>query len=119
FGIDVKLPLMLTAVIARPPVFGAKPSRIEDSKAKQIAGVKAIVQVPAGIAVVANGFWPAKLGREWEEGPNSGISTADLRQQYARLATTPGRPARRDGDDGQALRTAATQVTAEYEVPYL
>jgi isoquinoline 1-oxidoreductase beta subunit len=124
FGIDAIVPGMLTAVIARPPVFGAKPARINDRKAKQVAGVKAVVPVQAGVAVVANGFWPAKLGRdalqiEWDEGPNATMSTASLREQYAALAKTPGAAARKDGDSAQALQNAARRVNAEYEVPYL
>ena len=124
FGIDANVPGTLTAVIARPPVFGAKPGRIDDRKAKQIAGVKAVVPVQAGVAVVADGFWPANLGRdalqiEWDEGPSATISTANLREQYAALAKTPGAVARKDGDVAQALQSAATRLTAEYEVPYL
>ena len=124
FGLDVRIPGMLTAVLARPPVFGAKAVRINDEKAKSVPGVAAVVSVRAGVAVVASGFWPAKLGRDaldivWEEGPNATLSTASLREQYANLAKTPGAVARKDGDPTQTLASAAKQVTAEYEVPYL
>src|SRR5205807_2403164 len=91
---------------------------------KSVPGVAAVVSVRAGVAVVASGFWPAKLGRDaldivWEEGPNATLSTASLREQYANLAKTPGAVARKDGDPTQTLASAAKQVTAEYEVPYL
>jgi len=124
FGLDAKVPGMLTAVIARPPVFGAKPAQIKDEKAKAVPGVKAVIPVPAGVAVVANGFWPAKLGRdaleiEWNEGANAGISTAALREQFAALAKTPGLAARKEGDARQALQNAAKKIEAVYEVPYL
>jgi isoquinoline 1-oxidoreductase beta subunit len=124
FGIDARVPGMLTCLIARPPVFGAKPVRINDEKTKRIAGVTAVVPTQAGVAVVANSFWPAKLGRdvidiEWDEGANATISTARLREQYSTLAKKPGRVARKDGDPAQALQSAAKQITAEYEVPFL
>jgi isoquinoline 1-oxidoreductase beta subunit len=124
FGIDVKLPGMLTAVIARPPVFGAKLAQVHDEKTKSIRGVKAVVPISAGVAVVADGFWPAKLGRdalqiEWDEGPNATTSTAAMRQQYSALAKTPGAAARKEGDPAQALQGAAKEISAEYEVPYL
>jgi isoquinoline 1-oxidoreductase subunit beta len=124
FGIDAMLPGMLTALIARPPVFGAKAIRINDAEARKIAGVKAVVPVQAGVAVVASGFWAAKLGRDaleidWDKGPNRTLSTATIREQYAKLAREPGKVARRDGDAAQALQTAATKITAEYQVPYL
>jgi isoquinoline 1-oxidoreductase beta subunit len=124
FGIDARIPGMLTAVIARPPVFGAKVMRINDEKAKLVPGVKGVVPVRAGVAVFATAFWPAKLGRDaleivWDEGPNATLSTASLREQYANLMKTPGAVARKDGDPAQTLASAAKQVTAEYEVPYL
>jgi isoquinoline 1-oxidoreductase beta subunit len=124
FGLDAKVPGMLTAVIARPPVFGAKPAQIKDEKAKAVAGVKGVFPVQSGVAVVANGFWPAKLGRdalqiEWDEGPNAGISTTGLREQFAALAKTPGLAARKVGDPGTALQNAAKKIEAVYEVPYL
>ncbi len=124
FGLDVRIDGMLTALLARPPVFGARVARINDDKTKKVPGVKAVVPVRAGVAVVATGFWAAKQGVDaldvvWDEGPNATISTATLRQQYADLAKTPGTVARKDGDPAQMLATAAKRITAEYEVPYL
>jgi isoquinoline 1-oxidoreductase beta subunit len=124
FGIDAMVPGVLTALIARPPVFGSKAIRIDDTEAKQIAGVKMVVPVQAGVAVVAANFWAAKLGRDalkidWDEGPNGTLSSTTIREQYANLAKAPGKAARRDGDAAQALQTAAKKITSEYEVPYL
>jgi isoquinoline 1-oxidoreductase beta subunit len=124
FGIDVKIPGMLTAVIARSPVFGGEVKSFNADKAKAIRGVKDVVQVESGIAVVAEGFWPAKTGRdaleiEWEEGPNADLSTAGIREEYTELAQTPGVVAAKEGDAGQVFSTAAQQISAEYEVPYL
>ena len=118
------VPGALTALIARPAVFGSKAIRINDTEAKKIAGVKAVLPVQAGVAVVAAGFWAAKLGRdaltiEWDEGPNGTLSTATIREQYAQLAKAPGEVARHDGDTARALQTAAKKITSEYEVPYL
>jgi len=124
FGIDVQLPGMLVAVIARPPVFGATLKEFDDKKAKAVPGVKAVVAVPAGVAVVAERFRPALQGRdalqvEWDEGPGATLSTDGLRRQYAALARTPGAPARREGDVAAALARAAKTLEAEYEVPFL
>ena len=124
FGIDVQLPGMLVAVIARPPVFGATLKKVDDEKAKAVPGVKAVVAIPAGVAVVADRFWPALQGREvlqisWDEGPGATLSTEEMRRQYAALARTPGLPARREGDVPAALARAAKTLEAEYEVPYL
>src|SRR4051812_993992 len=76
YGIDIRLPGMLTAVVARPPVFGARLKSVDDSGAKSIRGVKAVVRVPVdrggeGVAVIADGYWPARQGRaalklEWD-----------------------------------------------------
>jgi isoquinoline 1-oxidoreductase beta subunit len=124
FGIDVHVPGMLTAVIARPPVFGAKLKGFDAAKAKKVPGVRDVVTIPAGVAVVADGFWPAKKGRDlldisWAVGEWGKLSTQGLRDEYARLAITPGLTARKVGDAHGALKTAARKLEAEYEVPYL
>ena len=124
FGIDVQLPGMLVAVIARPPVFGATLKKVDDEKAKAVTGVKAVVAIPAGVAVVADRFWPALHGRDvlqisWDEGPGAKLSSEEMRRQYAALARTPGLPARLEGDVQAAMARAAKTLEAEYEVPYL
>jgi len=124
FGMDVHTPGMLTAVIARPPVFGATVKSFDPKKALAVPGVKQVVAVPAGVAVVADGFWPAQQGREalevvWDEGQWAQISTPAMREEYARLAAMPGLAARHDGDAPSELAKAARPLQAEYEVPYL
>src|SRR6267142_22785 len=64
FGLDVRVPGMLFALVARPPVFGGKVSSFDTAEALKIPGVKAIEQIPSGVAVVADRFWPANLARE-------------------------------------------------------
>ena len=124
FGIDVNIPGMLIAVVERPPVFGGKVKSFKAEKAKAVPGVKDVLQVPSGIAVVASGFWPAKMGRDaldivWDEGPNADLSTDGMRKEYADLAKEPGAPARKEGDPHQALQNATKQLSTDYEVPYL
>lgn len=124
FGLDIQIPGMMTAVVARAPVFGGKVVSFNADKAKAVAGVKNVVQVPSGVAVIATGFWPAKLGREkleinWDEGPGATVSTTGMREQYASLSKTPGLVAKKVGDAAKALAGAAKTITAEYEVPYL
>jgi isoquinoline 1-oxidoreductase beta subunit len=124
FGLDVRRPGMLTAVVLRSPVYGGKVRSFNAEKARGVAGVKYVVEVPSGVAVIADGFWPAKLGREklevvWDEGENASLSTAGMRAQYAALAKTPGATAKHVGDPAGALAGAAKTITAEYEVPYL
>jgi len=124
FGIDVKRPDMLTAVVARCPVFGGKLKSFDDKKAKEVKGVKSVVQIPTGVAVVADNFWSAKLGRDaletvWDQGTLSGFDTKKQREEYAALAKTPGAVARKEGDAETALTGAKKLIRAEYEVPYL
>jgi isoquinoline 1-oxidoreductase subunit beta len=124
FGLDVYIPGMLTSVVARAPVFGGKVASFNADQAKAILGVVNVVQVPSGVAVIAKGFWPAKLGREkleitWDEGPGAGISTIEMREKYSAMSKTPGAVARKVGDPTAALAGAAKTITAEYEVPYL
>ncbi|MGI8898624.1 MAG: molybdopterin cofactor-binding domain-containing protein [Pyrinomonadaceae bacterium] len=124
FGLDVAIPGMMTVLIARAAVFGGKVLSFNADKAKAVRGVKDVVQIPSGVAVIANGFWPAKQGRDkleirWDDGPNASLSTTGMREQFAALAKTPGLVARKVGDPTKALTTAAKTITAEFEVPYL
>src|SRR5439155_4917250 len=64
FGIDLKVPGMLVAVVARSPVFGGKVTSFDAAKAKAVPGVRQVVQISSGVAVVADGYWPAKKGRD-------------------------------------------------------
>ena len=123
FGIDIGIADLLTALVARPPVFGGKVRSFRDARARAVPGVHQVVQIPSGVAVVANGFWAAKRGRDaleitWDEGPRAGLATAEMRQQYLRLAGTPGLVARRDGEPERPLPGGKT-LSADYELPYL
>ena len=124
FGIDVMLPGMLNAVVARPPVFGATPRNVNSRDALAMPGVKKIVTVPSGVAVIADSFWQAKKARDtlkidWNEGTMAGFSSASQREQYRALAQKPGLVARKDGDPESAFTPQAKMIEAEYEVPYL
>jgi isoquinoline 1-oxidoreductase beta subunit len=124
FGIDVKLPGMLTAVIARPPIFGATMKSVDDTRARSMPGVKKIVAIPAGVAVIADTFWQAKTARdalrlEWDEGSMQNFSTSEMMHQFRERAKSPGTSVRKDGDAEGALARAAKKVEAVYEVPYL
>jgi len=124
FGIDVMLPGMLTAVVARGPVFGAKLKTFDSAKAAAVPGVRKVVAVPSGVAVIADGFWAAKRGRdalqiEWDEGAMADFSTRGMREQYAGLAKEAGLDARKEGDAAVALAGAGKKIEAVYEVPYL
>lgn len=124
FGIDVQAPGMLTAVIARAPVFGGKVRNFDPKKALTVPGVKQVVRVDAGVVVVADGFWPARMGREqleivWDEGEWADLSTPQIAGEYARLAALPGIPARKEGDIAAGLARSVRRLKAEYEVPFL
>ena len=124
FGLDVKLPGMLYAVVARPPVFAGKASRVDSADALKVPGVRFIEQIPSGVAIIADRFWSAKLGRDklkitWDDGPNAGLSTAKMTEDFSRISATPGNIARKNGDPEAALKNSAKTITAEYDVPYL
>lgn len=124
FTIDVKLPGMLTAVVAHPPLFGAKPKSFDAAKAKAIKGVTDIVQIPTGVAVLATDFWAARQGRDalsvqWDETGAYKASSADILAQYKQLAQKPGMVAHKAGDAEKALAGAAKKLEASYEFPFL
>lgn len=124
FGIDVRLPGMLYAAVARCPVFGGTVVGVDDSKTKLVAGVKRVVRISSGVAVVADNTWSAMEGRRvldvtWDEGPTASMSSDRLMKMCADLVTRPGTPAKSVGDVSSALAKAAKVVNAVYQVPFL
>jgi len=128
FTQDIKLPGMLTAVVAHPPRFGGKVKSFDASKAKQIKGVMSVVafETPAraGVAVVATDFWAAKKGRdalsvEWDESNAFKQSSEQMLQEYRELTKQPGDIAKQEGDVEKAFASAARTFEAIYEFPYL
>jgi len=124
FGIDVRQPKMLHAVVARCPVFGGKLKSFDASKAKAMGGVKNVVQISTGVAVVADNTWSAMEGRRaleivWDEGPNAKNSSDAIRKLYHERLEHTGAIARKEGDAEAELTGAAKKVEAVYEVPFL
>lgn len=127
FGIDMKLPGQLTAVIARPPVFGARLASVDDAAARAMPGVKAVLRVPLdrgaeGVAVVATGYWPARQAREalklqWDTSKVEKVDSQRQLAQYRELATQPG--PRHFNDDVAPLANAPKTIEAEFVFPYL
>ncbi|CAG8872550.1 xanthine dehydrogenase family protein molybdopterin-binding subunit [Pseudomonas fluorescens] len=124
FGMDVQFDGLMTAMVARSPTFGGSVKSFEGAEALAIPGVHKVVQVPTGIAVIADHFWAAKLGRdalkiEWNPGPNAGLDSQALLESFRKLATTPGINAGQAGDTQAALAKATRKIDVEYSVPYL
>lgn len=127
FGIDMHLPGQLTAVVARPPVFGARIASLDDSAARATQGVKAVLRVPLdggaeGVAVVADGYWQAKTGRDalklqWDTSTVEKVDSEKQLAQYRDLANQPG-PLHFDADM-TPLAKAPHQLEAEFLFPYL
>jgi isoquinoline 1-oxidoreductase beta subunit len=125
YGIDVKVPGMKVAVVTRCPVPGGKLKRLEDSKAKAQAGVRAVLQVPSGVAVVADGAHAALQGSkrllvEWELGPQGAFDSASFWKGLQDLAAAQeGRPVRTDGNvEGAFASPQHRAVTADYLFPW-
>ena len=105
FGLDVRLPGMLVAVVARPPVFGGSVEHHDPAPALAVAGVRKVVAVPSGLAVIGDGFWAAQSGRrallpavQWTIPEASRIDTDSQAEHYAQIARTPGVVASKVGD---------------------
>jgi isoquinoline 1-oxidoreductase beta subunit len=124
FGLDVKRPGMLYASLERCPVFGGKVASFDATKAKAVPGVKNVVQISNGVAVIADNTWSAMEGRKaltikWDEGKGANTSSASLRQMFADLTAKPGAVARKVGDAAAGMASAAKKLDAVYEAPYL
>ncbi len=123
FGIDTRLPGMLYAALVRPPVLAARPRHFDAGAVLSRRGIKAVVPVPGGLAVVADNFWRAKeaaaaLPVVWSDGAAS-LATTALRARYRAALDGPTATAFARGTAGEGLRAASTRIEALYEVPYL
>ena len=123
FGLDQRMPGMVTAVIERCPYFGGSLKSVDASDAEAMPGVRAVVRVPAGVAVVAEGYWPAYKARaalrvEWDAGESAGLDTERMREEYTALAEQRGLLARTAGDADGVLARAERRLEAVYEVPF-
>jgi isoquinoline 1-oxidoreductase subunit beta len=124
FTLDTVFPNMLVALLKRPPLFGATVKSFDATAASAVPGVKKVVQVPRGIAVIASGFWAAKQGRdalkvEWDESKAEKRSSEQIMHEYRLLADQPALPARKEGDAKQAIGNSTRKISASFEFPYL
>ena len=126
FGLDVHPAGTLVAVVARAPVFGATLEGLDPAASGKGPGVKGVVQVPSGAAVIADDFWTAKKARDalaptlrWKMPEGAPVDTTAQAARFRELAREPGVPAENTGDAAAALRGAAKVVEADYAVPYL
>jgi isoquinoline 1-oxidoreductase beta subunit len=124
FGIDVKRPDMLIARVVRCPVFGGKVAGFNADKAKAVAGVRHVVQISGGVAVIADNYWAASKGAQaldvkWDDGALASLNSADIMKKYAALAEQPGKVARNDGNVDAALKGGARSFERVFELPFL
>jgi len=115
FGIDTRLPGMLYAVVERCPVFGGKVASFDASRTKTVPGVKDVVQISYGVAVVADNTWAAMEGRKvldirWDEGAGAAVNSASIRQMFVERAKQPGVSARKEGDAANAFSGAGKKT---------
>lgn len=121
---DIKLPGMLTAVVAHAPRFGATVESFDDIAAKASEGVVGVYAIPSGVAVVADSFWSALKAREllnieWDETNAFTMGSDELMAEFREIAKTPGPVAREIGTPDTSLINAEQIVEAEFEFPYL
>src|SRR5579864_3883328 len=133
FGVDVRVPEMRFAVVARCPTFGGKAARFDAGKAKGVPGVLDVFEIPAtgarmftagGVVVVADSTWAAMKGRDaleitWDRGSAASESSEGMRGALRSAAGKPGTRLRNDGDVDAALSNGAKKVEALYELPLL
>ena len=126
FGMDARRPGMKTVLIARPPYFGGTVADVDDEDARRVGGVDHVMRVDldrgaTGVAVVADGFWPARMARDRLEvgwrAPEHRADTRELEAQFRQLLRRDGIPAR--AGDTSGLAGAAKTIVAEFRFPFL
>ncbi|HTI85621.1 MAG TPA: xanthine dehydrogenase family protein molybdopterin-binding subunit [Alphaproteobacteria bacterium] len=124
FTIDVREPDMLTVVVQRPPRFGGRVASVDAAAARAVPGVVDVKTIPGGVAVYANGTWPAIKGRkalrvQWDESRAEKRGSEQLIAEYRALAQKPGAVAGSHGDTQAAFNNADRVIEAEFVFPYL
>ena len=124
FTLDHQLPGMVTALVAHPPLFGATVASFDATKALAVPGVREVVQIPRGIAVVADGFWAARQGREaleirWDESAAEQRGSEALLSVFEAALEGEGLMARNDGSVDQALPEGEQVVRRRFRFPFL
>ncbi|ANM31907.1 hypothetical protein ABI59_23595 [Acidobacteria bacterium Mor1] len=126
FGIDLRLPGMLTAVVARPPAFGITSGTARnEAEISKMSGVRKVKSIPSGIAVLADSYWQARracdrLEIDWDNSTAHAVDTEARLDEYARIAETEGMPAESEGDAESRIGAAGDDaVEATFRFPYL
>lgn len=125
FGIDVRVPGMLTATIARPPVIGGTVVSFDDAKARAVSGVRDVIKLDSGVAVIADNYWSAKKGRDalvikWNDGEMASVSSSSIYEHSAEAADNGKKiEAKKIGDTAAARPKAAKRIDAVYWAPFL
>ena len=124
FGIDTRVPGMLYAAVAMSPAIGGKVASFDDSRAKSMPGVKAVVQYSRGVAVVADSYWQAKKAKDllqiqWDLGPNGGNDSKSIWEGIRTASEQPGAVFREHGNVETGMGQAAKKVEAAYQLPFL
>jgi isoquinoline 1-oxidoreductase beta subunit len=126
FGLDVKLPGMVYAVIALCPTLGGKAAAVDAAAAEGLPGVRRVMSTSSGVVVIADHFWQALKARNalkitWDPGANAHLDNAAFRASLDRTAAAaPGLEAKMTrGDTASALKGAEKTLSAVYELPLL
>ncbi len=124
FGIDVKLPGMLYAALAQCPVIGGTPKSFDGQRASAMPGVKQVVQIGSGVAVVADTYWHARkaldtVSVQWDEGAGKSLSSDSITAGLQAAATKPGAVIKKVGDVDAGFKAAARRIDATYDLPFL
>ncbi|OLC76136.1 MAG: hypothetical protein AUH78_07450 [Gemmatimonadetes bacterium 13_1_40CM_4_69_8] len=124
FGLDVRVPGMVYAAVARCPVFGGRVRTFDPAPALAVPGVQHVVQISSGVAVVADRTWAAFQGKkalkiDWDEGATARWSSDGIWRAFAAAAARPGEVVRTVGDVDANLKAATRTVEAMYQAPYL
>jgi isoquinoline 1-oxidoreductase beta subunit len=124
FGIDTRVPGMMYAAVAMSPAIGGKVVSFDDTRARAMPGVKAVVQYSRGVAVVADSYWQAKKAKDllqiqWDAGPNGSNDSKSIWEGIRTASEQPGAVFREHGDVDGSMGSAPKKVEVVYQLPFL
>lgn len=123
YGLDVRVPGMLFAVVARAPQLGSQAVSFDANEAKKVRGVRNVVKIPTGIAVIAENTWAAVRGRErlkieWGASPHASFNSSAHIAALTRAVDKPALTIRKDGEGRTAFEKVSRTIEATYVYPF-
>jgi len=127
YAIDVRVPGMLYGALLQSPYEGGSPDKVDDSKARQMPGITAVLKLPNGVGVLGTSVEATQAAKDalsvtWTNAPAASFDSEKSLEDFAAVARDKSKRGVDyfiAGDVEKAIPTAKTVMSAEYRTRYV